>query len=153
MPDWNSEALRARINQYAPYVGAGITVTHLAQDASEIRVQMPLEDTNRNLVGTHFGGSLYAMVDPHLMILVMARLGPDYTVWDKSATIDFQRPGTGLVHATIRVTAAEVEAIRDAVQEGAPAFPEWVIEIVDEQGNVVASVGKTLYVRQKSPGL
>jgi len=149
MSDWNSEALRARINQYAPYVGAGITVTHLSQDASEVRVQMPLDDTNRNLVGTHFGGSLYAMVDPHLMILLMARLGPGYTVWDKSATIDFLRPGSGLVEATIRVTTAEVEAILDAVQDGAPAFPEWVIEIVNQQGDVVASVGKTLYVRKK----
>lgn len=148
MPDFDSEAVRSRINGYAPYVGAGITVTHVSPDASEIRVQMRLQDTNRNLVGTHFGGSLYAMVDPHLMILLMGRLGPRYTVWDKSATIDFVKPGTGLVQATIRVSNTEVEAIRTATRDGVPAFPEWVIDVMDEQGDVVASVGKTLYVRK-----
>ena len=74
---WNPEALRATLQAYPPYAGAGVLVTHIAEDASEIRVEMSLTDRNVNLVGTHFGGSLYSMVDPHLMILLTQRLGPD----------------------------------------------------------------------------
>lgn len=146
---WDPESLRERINRYGPYVGARIEVTHIADDASEIRVRMPLDEDNVNLVGTHFGGSLYAMVDPHLMILLIERLGPDYVVWDKSATIEFLRPGRGTVHATIRVTDDEVDAIRAATSGGEKHLSQWTLEIVDEEGAVVASVLKTLYVRRK----
>ena len=137
------------LHAYPPYAGAGILVTHIAEDASEIRVEMPLTDRNVNLVGTHFGGSLYAMVDPHLMILLIQRLGPDYVVWDQEANIDFRKPGLGTVHATIRITDKEVEAIRSATADGDRHLPQWTLAILDEQDEVVATVLKTLYVRRK----
>ena len=146
---WNPEALRAHLNSYPPYAAAGILITRIAQDASEIRVEMPLTDSNLNLVGTHFGGSLYALVDPHLMILLIQRLGPDYVVWDKEANIDFRKPGIGTVHATVRVTDAETEAIRAATAKGDKHLPQWTLEVLDEEDGVVATVLKTLYVRRK----
>jgi acyl-coenzyme A thioesterase PaaI-like protein len=140
--------LRQRLNAYGPYAGAGIEVTYIAEDFGEMRVRMPLVGSNTNLVGTHFGGSLYAMVDPHLMILLIQRLGPGYTVWDRAAKIDFLRPGRGTVSATIRVTEAELAAIREATAGGDKHHPEWTLEVLDEDGEVVASVHKTLYVRR-----
>ena len=141
--------MQYRINEYPPYVGAGIEATHVAEDASEIRVRMPLTEGNANLVGTHFGGSLYAMVDPHLMILLSQRLGPEYVVWDRSAAIEFVRPGRGTVYATIRVTDAEVDRIRAATDDGSKYLPEWTLEVVDDDGDVVASIRKTLYIRRQ----
>ena len=149
---WNPEALRASLHAYPPYAGAGVLVTHIAEDASEVRVEMPLTDSNVNLVGTHFGGSLYSMVDPHLMILLIQRLGPDYVVWDKEATIDFRKPGVGTVHATIRITDEEVEAIRSATADGDKHLPQWTLAVLDQQDEVVATVLKTLYVRSKREG-
>ena len=146
---WNPEALRASLHAYPPYAGAGVLVTHIAEDASELRVEMPLTDSNVNLVGTHFGGSLYSMVDPHLMILLIQRLGPDYVVWDMEANIKFRKPGLGTVHATIRVTDEEVEAIRSATANGDKHLPQWTLAILDAQNEVVATVLKTLYVRRK----
>ena len=149
---WNPEALRARLHAYPPYAGAGVLVTHIAEDASEVRVEMPLTDRNVNLVGTHFGGSLYSMVDPHLMILLIQRLGPDYVVWDTEANIDFRKPGLGTVHATIRITDEEVEAIRSATADGDKHLPQWTLAILDAEDEVVATVLKTLYVRRKREG-
>jgi acyl-coenzyme A thioesterase PaaI-like protein len=148
----SDEVLRERLNTYPPYAGAGIVITHVALDGSEIRVRMPLTERNRNLVGTHFGGSLYAMVDPHLMILLMRRLGPGYVVWDKAAAIDFRRPGRGTVHATIRVTDGEVDAIVAATADGDKHLPQWTLEILDDGGDLVATVHKTLYVRRGEQG-
>lgn len=149
---WDPEALRQRLNAYPPYAGARIEVTHVAEDASEIRVRMPLEESNVNLVGTHFGGSLYAMVDPHLMILLIQRLGPEYVVWDRAAAIDFLRPGRGTVHASVAVSDAEVDAIRASAADGEKHLPQWTLEIVDDEGELVATVLKTLYVRKKPQG-
>jgi hypothetical protein len=90
------------------------------------------------------------MVDPHLMILLMRRLGPGYVVWDKAAAIDFRRPGRGTVHATIRVTDSQVDAIVAATANGDRHLPEWTLEILDDDGALVATVHKTLYVRRLS---
>ncbi|EXE18898.1 translation elongation factor P domain protein [Acinetobacter baumannii 1440750] len=46
-----------------------------------VRVKMPLTWKNQNLVGTHFGGSLYSMVDPFYMLILMHHLGSKYIVW------------------------------------------------------------------------
>lgn len=149
---WDEASLRDRINTYPPYVGAGIEVTYVAPDASELRVEMPLTATNENVVGTHFGGSLYAMVDPHLMLLLQVRLGPGYVVWDKAAEIDFVRPGRGTVASTIRVSDDDVRSIREATANGEKHFPEWTLDVLDEEGEVVTRVRKVLYVR-KAPAL
>ena len=149
---WNPESLRAQLNAYPPYAGGGVLVTHIAEDASEIRVEMPLTEQNLNLVGTHFGGSLYAMVDPHLMILLTQRLGPNYVVWDREANIDFRKPGVGTMHATVRVTDEEIEAIRAATANGDKYLPQWTLDVLDEKDGVVATVLKTVYVRRKRDG-
>ena len=92
-------AMRRVLSTFAPYIGAGIRVTHIAEDFSSARVEMGQHWYNTNYTGTHFGGSLYSMVDPMYMLLLMRRLGNEYIVWDKSASIDFIRPGKGKVIA------------------------------------------------------
>src|SRR5690606_35240515 len=145
--DWHPEHIRRRLEAYPPYQGAGVRVPYVAADASEIRVEMALTEANANLVGTHFGGSLYAMVDPHLMILLKARLGPRYVVWDREAHIDFRKPGEGIVWSSIRITDQELADIRAATSDGGRHLPEWTLEIRDEDDDVVAAVRKVLHVR------
>lgn len=142
-------AMRRFLSTFAPYLGAGIRVTHIADDFSSARVEMGQHWYNTNYVGTHFGGSLYSMVDPMYMLLLMRRLGNDYIVWDKSASIDFIRPGKGKVMARFELTDERVDEIRSATQGGDKILPEWDVEIVDESGELVARVHKVLYVRRK----
>src|SRR6185436_1285267 len=78
---------------YPPYLGAGIRITEVSEDLRAVTVELALKAWNRNYVGTHFGGSLYAMCDPFFMFLVIQAMGPGYVVWDKAATIDFLKPG------------------------------------------------------------
>lgn len=141
--------LKRLLNLYGPYLGAGVKVTYVAKDFKEVRVSMKLRWYNKGAVGTHFGGSLYAMIDPHLMLMLMKLLGDGYIVWDKSASIDFIRPGTGTVSATIRLDDEKVQAIIDAVEENKTHLPEFRIKILDEKGKGVCRVKKVLYVRKK----
>ncbi|MCL5254527.1 MAG: DUF4442 domain-containing protein, partial [Gammaproteobacteria bacterium] len=94
---------------------------------------------------------LYAMVDPMYMLLLMRQLGHDYIVWDKSAGIDFKRPGKGRVYAEFKVSAEQVAEIKAAADRGEKVLPEWPVEVLDEKGKVVAKIQKTLYVKKKSP--
>ena len=74
----------------------------------EVRVKIPLNWKTRNGVGTIFGGSLYAAVDPIYMTMLIKLLGPDYLVWDKSAAIRFLKPGRGT--AVRRLQAGQCRA-------------------------------------------
>jgi acyl-coenzyme A thioesterase PaaI-like protein len=136
---------------YGPYFGAGVRITHISPDWRELRVEMKLRWYNRNIMGTQFGGSLYSMIDPHLMLLLMQLLGTEYTIWDKGAEIDFVRPGRGTVSATITISDAELEDIRRNTADGSKYLPEFHLHIVDDSGEIVAKVRKILYIRRKKP--
>jgi len=75
---------------YPPFLGAGIKVK-VSKDVKTVDVSMKLTFWNRNYVGTHFGGSLYAMCDPFFFFLLMENLGMKYIVWDKGASISFKK--------------------------------------------------------------
>lgn len=130
--------------------GTGSRVTHIASDWSEVRVRIPLSWRTRNYVGTIFGGSLYAAVDPYFMIMLMERLGRDFVVWDKAASIRFRRPGDRTLTATFRVTDDDVAAIRAAVAAADGTIDHTMtVELVDASGEVFAAVDKVLYVATK----
>ena len=145
----SADALRRMLSTFAPYLGSGIKVTDIADDFSSATVELRQHWYNTNYVGTHFGGSLYSMVDPHYMLLLMRRLGKGYIVWDKSASIDFIRPGKGTVRAHFELTDERVEEIKRRTADGDKYLPEWEVDVLDESGELVARVHKTLYVRKK----
>lgn len=142
--------LRHVLNWYGPYRGAGVKIQHLASDFSSATVCMPLRWYNKNYVGTHFGGSLYSMVDPFHMLLIMNQLGRDYIVWDKSAEIEFISPGTGTVTAHFEVTQAQIQDIREKTASGNKYLPKFEVDVVNEKGELVAKALKTLYIRKKA---
>ena len=135
---------------WPPYLGAGIRVKRISDDLTEIDVEMKLRFWNKNYVGTHFGGSLYSMVDPFLMVMLIENLGRDYIVWDKTAVIRFKRPGKGRVTAKFRLSKEEIESIRSKAMVEAKIEPQFKIEIIDDSGQVIAEVEKTLYVKRKN---
>lgn len=147
MPLLTPHLLKLRINTYAPYVGAGIKIEHIDLDQGLCVVSMPLNALNKNIVGTQFGGSLYSMVDPFYMLILMHQLGSDYVVWDKSSHIDFVAPGHSKVTTRMKVPSSEIAAIQELAKEGEAVFREYRTDIVDSQQKVVATVTKTLYIR------
>jgi acyl-coenzyme A thioesterase PaaI-like protein len=136
---------------YPPFLGAGIRLERVAPDLRTFTVRMKLTWRNRNYVGTHFGGSLYAMCDPFFMLILIENLGPDYVVWDKAATIRFRRPGRGTVRATFHISREQIEEIRRAADAGEIVERTFSTEVVAEDGATVAEVDKLLYVRRKPP--
>ena len=144
--------LRLLMNLWPPFIGAGIHVERLAPDYREAVVRMRLGLLNRNYMGTHFGGSLFAMTDPFFALLVMHNLGRDYVVWDKASSIDYKLPGRGTVRASFRITPEQVEDILQATAGGQKYEPTFAVDVVNRHGEVVATVEKTIYVRRK-PGV
>ncbi len=145
----NARLFRILLNLYPPYFGTGITVKKISDDYKEILVHMKLKWYNRNYVNTHFGGSIYAMTDPFYMLMLLQILGKDYIVWDKSAYIEFVKPGRGLLKAHFKVTDEQIASIIEKTANGEKYLPEFRIDVTDEANDVVARIKKVLYVRKK----
>jgi acyl-coenzyme A thioesterase PaaI-like protein len=144
-----SHPLRRWINFWPPFLGAGIRIQHIAPDMKAVDVEMKLRFWNANYVGTHFGGSLFAMTDPFYMLMLMANLGRDYIVWDKAATIRYRKPGKGTVRAEFRLSDSQIDNIREKLKTLPKYEPVFSVEVKDEAGGVIAEVEKVLHVRKK----
>ncbi len=147
MPLLTPHLLKLRINTYAPYIGAGIKVEHIDLDQGLCVVSMALNALNKNVVGTQFGGSLYSMVDPFYMLMLMHQLGSSYVVWDKSSHIEFIAPGKSKVRTRMKIPSTEIATIQELAKEGEAVFREYTTDIVDDQQKTIATVTKTIYIR------
>ncbi len=141
--------LRLGMNIWPPYWGAGIVVQYIHPEFRQVRVALKDRILNRNYVGTHFGGSLFAMTDPFFMLMVMRSLDRTYLVWDKAAQITFIKPGKGTLIADMRVTAEDIEDIRQRTAEGQKYEREFSAEVRNQSGELVAKVIRTVYIRLK----
>lgn len=138
------------INLYPPYLFTGIKIIHVSPDYRQITVQMKLHFYNRNYVGTHFGGSLFSMTDPFLMIMLIHNLAKDYLVWDQKSTIKFLKPGRGTVKAEFKITEELLNEIKEKTKDRQKYFPQFETDIIDEKGKTIAKVIKTLYIKNKN---
>lgn len=146
----NPWLFKTYLNFWGPYRGAGIRVAEIAPDFGRVVVELRETRRNRNAVGTHFGGSLYSMCDPFYMLMFISRLGKEFVVWDKAASIDFERPGKGTVRAVFTLTAEDDATVRRETENGARYTPTYVVEVMDDSGQRVARVEKVLYFRRKN---
>ena len=147
--EFNAAWMRRLLNLWPPFRAAGIRVRDIAPDFRTASVELRMRLLNRNYVGTHFGGSLFAMTDPFFMIMMMKNLGAEYLVWDKSGTVRFLKPARGTVVAEFTLPPEAVARAREATASGEKHEPVFRVEIKDAAGVVVADVEKTLYIRRR----
>jgi len=148
------ESLRTRLqrwgyNLYPAYRGTGARIAYIASDWREVRVRLPLSWRTRNVVGTIFGGSLYAAVDPVYMLMLIENLGDDYVVWDKAASIRFLAPGRSTLYARFLLDEEELVAIRSLLRQETKVDRTYTVELVDGDGDVHARVEKTIHVHRR----
>lgn len=148
------ESLRTKIsrwgfNFFPAYRGTGAWITYIAGDWREVRIKLPLNWRTRNYVGTIYGGSMYGAADPIYMLMLIKVLGQEYVVWDKAASIRFKKPGTHALSAKFVLTEEEISVIKDALSSAPSVERIYLVELVDAEGVVHASIEKTVYIRKK----
>jgi len=145
----SARTLQRWIKFWPPMLGAGIRIKELSDDYRHLVVSMKLRRYNRNYVGTHYGGSLFSMTDPFYMLMLLNILGPKYYVWDKTSKIDYVAPGKTEVFAKFQLSEDQIRDIVKRSSDGAPLYVDFKVDILDTNGDVVAKVDKTLYIRKK----
>ncbi|WP_435094229.1 DUF4442 domain-containing protein [Halorubrum sp. N11] len=148
-----AESVRTRLwrhgfNLLPAYRGTGARVDHIGANWRYIRIRVPFNWRTRNAIGTIFGGSLYGAIDPVYLTILRRVLGDSFTVWDKSAAIEFLEPGRDTLYAEFALTDDEIETLRDGLAPGESTDREYLVSLVDDAGTVHAVCEKTLYVRR-----
>jgi hypothetical protein len=138
-------------NFWPPYFGAGIWIDCISKDFKYGRTRLKRRPWTKNIVGTQFGGSIYAMVDPIYMVMLLMLLGRDYIVWDKAATIRFRKPGRTTLIAEFTLTDEDVEGIKAKLLTVDKCDWEKTVYVKDKVGDVVAEIHKVVHVRNKQP--
>ena len=137
------------LNFYPPFLGAGIRLKEVNPKGTSYLVEMKLRWYNRNVYGTHFGGSLYAMCDPFFVFAAYSYFGDEYILWDKSASIEFKRPGKGTVQALFAISDDKLAEMKAEVDKAGKKTFHFTAEVKDKDQNIVAVVQKEIYIRRR----
>ncbi|MCE3009060.1 MAG: DUF4442 domain-containing protein [Proteobacteria bacterium] len=136
-------------NFWPPLFGAGIRIEKVTPDFREMRVVLKKRWWNGNYVGSAYGGSMFSMTDPFYMVMLLRNLGPGFIVWDKSAAIEYLKPGKTHLYAQFLLTDKDLNNIKLALETQEKMDWHRTIEILDENQMTIARVSKVLYIRKK----
>ena len=157
-PAWRARMVRLGFNFHPAIRGTGGRVTHVAKDLRHIRIRLSLNWKTKNIVGSLYGGSLFAITDGAHPMMLMAALGDDYIIWDKAASIRYRKPGFSTLYADFVLDDAELAEIRAELANNMELERTYLVELKDKQGIVHTVVERTVYIadktyyRQKSGG-
>lgn len=145
-----STFLKFGFNLSPMYRRSTARIEYISDDLKTFRIKIPMSYKNRNYVGSIFGGSLFAAVDPIPMIQLMYILKEEYIVWDKAAQIKFKKPARENVYATFEFTNEEIDLIIRKVKENNEFEHPKVTQITNKKGDVIyCEVTKTIYIANK----
>ena len=157
-PAWRARMVRLGFNLHPAFRGTGGRVVHVSPDLRHIRIRLPLSWRTRNVVGSLYGGSLFAITDGAHPMMLMAALGDAYIVWDKAASIRYKKPGYSTLYGDFTLSAEDLGLIRAALAEKPELEHSFLVELKDEHDVVHTVVERTVYIaekkyyRQKSAG-
>lgn len=137
-------------NLWPPFLGAGIVIDRISPDLKYVRMRLKRRPWTRNLVGTQFGGSIYAMTDPIYMTMFIVNLGRDYIVWDKAASIRFRKPGRTELFAEFAIDDADIATVKQRLAEEPKMDWHRTVRVVDKHGELIAEVDKVVHIRRKA---
>jgi acyl-coenzyme A thioesterase PaaI-like protein len=141
--------MRWGFNLFPAFRRTGGRINHLSHDLKRAEIVLPLNWKTRNYVGTIFGGSMFAAVDPVYMVMLIKLLGPEYVIWDKAATIRYRKPGRSTLRASFHIEDEELLMIRRELERSDAIERTYQVELVDSHGTVCAVIDKTLHFRKK----
>ena len=149
-PSWRARMVRLGFNLHPAFRGSGGRVVHVGRDLRHIRIALPLSWKTRNIVGSLYGGSLFAITDGAHPMMLMAALGDGYIVWDKAASIRYKKPGYTTLYADFTLTNEELAEIRRRLAEHPELEQTFLVELKDAHGVVHTVVERTVYIAEKN---
>lgn len=99
-----------------------------------------------------FGGTIYTATDPFYAMLfgqLLKHKGYHISVWLKSASIQFLRPGRTDLHYHISITDDMINEVEKALNNKGVFVKSYSIEIYSKTGDLHAIAKNEIYIRKK----
>ncbi|NBR13291.1 MAG: DUF4442 domain-containing protein [Flavobacteriales bacterium] len=136
-------------NLFPSYRGSGGRVCFISDNWKEVHIKLRYSWKTRNYVGSVFGGSIYAALDPIYMTQLICILGKNYVVWDKDASVKFIKPIKNTVYARFLITDELLHEIKETIEKNQKGNFVLSTQFEDANGTVFALVEKTIYIADK----
>lgn len=112
---------------------------------------------NRSLITLNFGkaifgGTIYTAADPFYAMLfgqLLKHKGYHVSIWLKSASIQFLRPGRTDLHYRISITDEMINEAEEALNKHGVFIKSYSIEIYSKTGDLYAIAKNEIYIRKK----
>lgn len=147
--NFQTRKFRFLMNCYPMFFGTGGKIIFWSSDSKEIHVRLKLNLWTYNLVGTMFGGAMFAAADPFYMVMLHNCLGKEYVVWDKTAYIRFRKPGKQKLYCKFLITDELIASIKQSILEKQSTELKLPLQWLDKDGILHAEIERTIYVADK----
>lgn len=99
-----------------------------------------------------FGGTIYAAIDPFYALLfgqLLRNKNYNITVWLKSASIKFLKPGRCDLYYSIRITDKMIQELETELNSNGVFVKSYAIEIYSKTGELHAVAKNEIYIKKK----
>lgn len=138
------------LNYFPPLFFNRIRVIEIEPGFRACKVRVVRSLLTRNLHGTTFGGTIFTAADPYYAVMywqVLARRGYRVQAWLRRASIEYHHPAATSLTLEFRLSDEEIAAAAAALDERGRYRKRHVVEALDRDGRVCATVETEVYLR------
>ena len=133
-------------NVFPAFRGTGGRLVSVSPDFLTITARLRYNWRTKNIMGSVYGGSLFAVTDGPHPIILMAALGPESVVLDKAASIRYRKPAYEDLTVKFHFSPQEILEIEHRLQQEKELEYLVKMDLTGNDGSVFATVERTLYV-------
>ena len=152
---FSENVLKWAIRFYPPLFFQRIWVKKFDKDFRGVEVKIGKSFLNKNYNKSIFGGTIFAASDPFYALLfdqILKRRGLKTRVWLKSAEIKYLKPGRSNLYFTIKLSDQAIDEAEHILRTAGKFVKAYPIEIVNDHGEICASVMNEVYIRNLYKG-
>lgn len=152
---FSENMLKWAIRFYPPLFFQRIWVKKFDKDFRGVEVKIGKSLLNTNYNQSIFGGTIFAASDPFYALLfdqILKRRGLKTRVWLKSAEIKYLKPGRSNLYFTIKLSDQAIDEAEHILRTAGKFVKAYPIEIVNDHGEICASVMNEVYIRNLYKG-
>lgn len=126
----------------------GVKVIEISRNPIRLRLHLPLDWRSRNSGGSLFGGFQAAIADPIAPMACLIAF-PDYHVWTRHLSIDFQNPGNSDLELRFEFHADQLAEIEKELNERGRATPRFEYGLYRADGKCSSLIHCTVAIRKE----
>lgn len=147
---WRTKLLSdsRRLEWYPPFWMMRIKVTKLSNNWRLIRIKLPQSWVSRNTGGGIFGGFQASLADP-IAAIACSRVFPNYSVWTRQLSIDFQREASTDITLHFDFSDELVAQIKHDLETKNRSTPTFEMTYKTTDGKTCTVIKNTVAIRPK----